>query len=283
MPLLVDWLIQKYPTAKRQTLKRMVQEGRVSINGRPARLLKTPLNEKDQVRVDERPARPTSSLAPLTALHEDEDVLVISKPAGLLTSTVVKEPRPTAIAIIRRYLAEREPRARAGVIHRLDRDASGLLVFSKNNEAFENLKRQFFRHTVDRVYTAVVHGVPRPEAGQIESYLVELADGSVRSTRQEGKGEHALTEYATLQTAGKLSLLHVKLHTGRKHQIRTHLAQRGTPIVGDTVYGSGKDDESPLLLAATKLAFDHPRTGKRMTFEIPPSPEVRKLFGKSAL
>jgi 23S rRNA pseudouridine1911/1915/1917 synthase len=279
--LLVDWLILKYPTAKRQTLKRMVEEGRVSINGRPARRLKTPLAEKDQVWVDERPARLQSSLAPLELIHEDEDVLVVCKPIGLLTSTVARELRPTAIAIIRHYLAERDPQARAGVIHRLDRDASGLLVFSKHNDAYENLKRQFFHHTVDRVYTAVVHGVPRPESGRIETHLVELPDGSVYSTRQLGKGEHAITDYQTIQTAGKVSLLEVKLHTGRKHQIRTHLAQRGTPIVGDSVYGPAQADPSRLHLAATRLAFDHPRTGKRMTFEIPPPAEIRKLFGNA--
>ncbi|HEX2973371.1 MAG TPA: RluA family pseudouridine synthase, partial [Tepidisphaeraceae bacterium] len=282
--LLMDWLITKYPTAKRTTLRQMVEQGRVSINGQPARTLKVPVGETDKVQVDQRPERTGPSLSPLELIHEDEDILVINKPAGLLTSTTPKEPRPTAIAVIRKYLATREPRARAGVIHRLDRDASGLLVFSKNNDAYESLKQQFFKHSVERVYTAVIHGVLVPPAGRIESDLVELPDGTVRTTRIPTKGQHAITDYQTLKTAGgiggigNVSLLRVTLQTGRKHQIRTHLAQKGHPIVGDPVYGDVKDDKSRLLLAATTLSLDHPRTGQRLTFEIPLPAEIRAVI-----
>src|SRR5688572_30414860 len=145
--LLLDYLQKKYPTAKKMTLKRMLSEGRVRVNGKPADRLKAEVGEKDKVEVNERPVvqRPRYTVAPLELIHEDADVLVVRKPPGLLTSTVPTEKRQTAIALVRRYLAEREPRARAGIIHRLDRDASGLLVFSKNNEAYENLKSQFFR------------------------------------------------------------------------------------------------------------------------------------------
>jgi 23S rRNA pseudouridine1911/1915/1917 synthase len=250
----------------------------VTLNGQPVRSLKTPVGESDRVQVGERPARAEPTIAPLERIHEDEDILVIHKPAGLLTSTGPREPRPTAIGVIRKYLAEKEPRARAGVIHRLDRDASGLLVFSKNNAAYESLKKQFFEHSVERVYTAVVHGVLAPPAGRIESDLFELADGTVRTTRIPHKGQHAITEYQTIKTVGGpggVSLVRVTLLTGRKHQIRTHLEQKGHPIVGDPVYGEVKDDKSHLLLAATSLSLTHPRTGQRLTFEIPLPAEIR--------
>ncbi|MGE5609536.1 MAG: pseudouridine synthase, partial [Bacillota bacterium] len=176
--LLMDWLVAKYPKAKRTTLRQMVEQGRVRVKGEVARSLKIDVGEGDGVEVGERPVRAKPTLAPLELVHEDEDILVIYKPAGLLTSTVPREPRQTAIGIIRRYLAAKEPRATVGVIHRLDRDAAGLLVFSKNNAAYESLKKQFFEHSVERVYTAVVHGVPNPPAGRIESDLFELADGT---------------------------------------------------------------------------------------------------------
>jgi len=163
------------------------------------------------------------------------------------------------------------------LIHRLDRDASGLLVFSKNHAAYRSLKQQFFDHTVERVYTAVVHGVPTPRSGRIESRLVERADGTVYSTPRPDAGQRAVTDYETLDHRRGRSVLRVKLHTGRKHQIRVHLSERGVPIVGDPVYlpRDGRKVESAprLLLAATKLSLTHPRTGKRLTFEVPPPKE----------
>ena len=289
---LFDWLIHAFPDAKRQTLRRMVAGGRVTINGRPADNVKEAVNPDDTVQVGKRPPPGQSQVKPLRILHEDLDVLVVYKPAGLLTSTVPGETRPTAIAIIRQYLADSDPVARPGIIHRLDRDAQGILVFSRNNGAYESLKQQFFVHSVDRVYTAVVHGVPEPRRGRIETRLMEREDGQVVPSQDPGKGEEAVTEYEVLREKAGLALLKVVLHTGRKHQIRAHLAARGHPIVGDPVYGvpherkrtigdGGRD--AVLLLAATSLSFDHPRTGVRLTFSCPPPRPIRALFPDSGI
>ena len=151
-----------------------------------------------------------------------------------------------------------------GLIHRLDRDAAGLLVFSKNRAAYESLKRQFFHHAVTRIYHAIVSPPPKRAAGRIESRLAERADGTVHSTRHSGKGQVAITNFTVAKRRGDSALLVVTLHTGRKHQIRAHLSESGCAIVGDTIYG-GKP-HSGLLLAAVQLAFDHPRTGKRVAF-----------------
>src|SRR6266550_3213656 len=199
MQTLLEWLIAKYPNAKRQTLREMVGQGRVSINGKAARSVKEVVDESDRVVVGKKPERARASIEPLKIIHEDEDVLVLVKPPGLLTSTTVRERRATAIEIVRNYLADREPRARAGIVHRLDRDASGLLVFSKNNQAHQSLKRQFFEHTVLREYLAVVHGTVLPPKGKIESMLVELKNGSVRDTFAPGRGQKAVTEYELVQ------------------------------------------------------------------------------------
>ena len=269
-----DWLTKRYPTAKRQTLKRMVESGRVRVNDRPAKTLKDPLAVADRVTVDERPAKAQRSIPQgPRIIFEDADILVVDKPAGLLTSTVPRELRPTLLAKVREYVLSTEPRARVGLIHRLDRDASGLLIFSKSDLAYQSLKTQFFKHAVRREYTAIVHGAPRPAKGTIETRVTERTDGTVHTTRQIGKGELAITKYEVLKSEGGLSRLRVMLETGRKHQIRVHLSERATPIVGDCVYGKEGDKAPRLMLAATRLTIRHPRDGKEMTFEIPPPGE----------
>jgi 23S rRNA pseudouridine1911/1915/1917 synthase len=292
----------------------MVEARRVIINGRIASKLKEPVTPQDQIELLDKPKSPKragrgrqegrldSDALPFPILHEDEDLLVIVKPPGLLTSTNEREKRPTVAAMLRAYLAATDPDARLGIIHRLDRDASGLLVFSKNNAAYENLKSQFYHHTVERLYTAVVEGQPTPKSGTIQNLLYELPTGLVVQISDKSKGQIAITDYETLRTLSippsrrrqppielplhdkpaqpwaHRSLLRVKLQTGRKHQIRAHFAARKTPIVGDPFYGPDPEPVSPLLLAATGLSFDHPRTGERMKFEIDPPEEVLALF-----
>jgi 23S rRNA pseudouridine1911/1915/1917 synthase len=288
---LFDWLVERFPTAKKQNLKRMAAAGRVMVNSKPVLRLDVVLSDSDQVAVADR--APVAKVAPsgkrrpdgagvLDIVHEDADVLVVNKPAGLLTSTNPGEKRPTLLAQVREHVASQDPRARVGLIHRLDRDASGLLVFSKNDPAYHALKTQFFHHDVERVYLAVVAGIPNPPAGRIRSRLVERADGTVYSTEVPGKGQVAETHYETVR-ANKdrrrpRALLRVTLHTGRKHQIRVHLSERGWPIVGDRVYneaaGAGPDGTA-LLLAAVRLAIVHPRTGEKLVFERPMPPAFK--------
>jgi 23S rRNA pseudouridine1911/1915/1917 synthase len=264
-----DRLSRDFPNAKRQTLKRMVQNRRVMINGIVARRLDQAIKSEDRIVVDAARQKIASPpRLPFVIVHEDLDILVIDKPAGLLTSTVPREPRPTAIAAVREYLRVADPAARAGLIHRLDRDASGLLVFSKNNPAFDSLKKQFFHHSVSRFYHAIVSPAPKKPSRRIESFLVERADGSVHSARGAGRGQRAVTTFDVAKCRGRFALLRIKLHTGRKHQIRVHLSEIGSPVLGDVQYG-GKPHKKGIMLAAVELAFDHPRTGKRAVFTIP--------------
>jgi 23S rRNA pseudouridine1911/1915/1917 synthase len=267
---LLDWLVRKYPTAKRQTLRRMVQAGRVLVAGVPARSVRQVLSAEDTVRVVAAgKAESAASIEAIDIVYEDADLLVVNKPAGLLTSTVPREPRPTLLAQVQRRLAQADPRARIGLIHRLDRDAAGLLIFSKNDRAYRSLKSQFFHHSVVRQYAALVHGSPKPPRDRISSHLVERADGMVYSTKQHGRGELAITEYELVETIGDRSLLLVTLETGKKHQIRVHLSERGHPIVGDAFYGRKNEKASRLFLLAQRLEIIHPRTGKLMSFELP--------------
>jgi len=276
MPLLIDWLISAYPRAKRQTLREMLRQGRVRINGQVARSLKQTVDQGDSVQVNPHAPPPRAGIAPLRIIHEDDDILVVFKPAGLLTSTVARERRPTALALVRACLADRQPRARVGLIHRLDRDASGLLVFSKNRTAYESLKCQFFEHSVQRQYVAVVRGKPSQPAGRIKSRLVERPDGSMVPIADPRKGHLAITDYQLIASSGQLSVLRITLHTGRKHQIRAQLSRRGMPVVGDTVYGN--NESGPLMLCAVKLGIRHPSSGRLMEFEVSPPREIRRLL-----
>jgi 23S rRNA pseudouridine1911/1915/1917 synthase len=292
MSSVLEWLLVQYPAAKRTTLKRMVQSGRVLINNRAAKRLKDTFVEEDQIQLVKNSGtgaspvnrqkdhgRGAHAAEGLDIVYEDGDILVVNKPGGLLTSTVAHEKRPTLLARVREYLKGKDWRVRVGLIHRLDREASGLLIFSKNNVAYESLKEQFFRHSVNRVYAALVEGVPSPSAGRIHTRLVELKDGSVKVTQNPQAGQDAITGYTMIRRCGERALLRVVLETGRKHQIRSHLSHRGWPIVGDAMYG-GKEGSGPLMLAAIELAIAHPRTGERMKFEIAMPEEMRRAVEK---
>ncbi len=276
---LFELLAEQFPRSSRQTLKRMVEHGRVWIADRQARRLIDPVSPGEAVRVEARGHGNVEkpSLDSLEIVFEDRDLVVINKPAGLLTSTGPREKRPTALAMLRKLYARTERQARIGVVHRLDRDASGLLVFSKTNAAYDSLKRQLFQRDIQRIYCAVVHGVPNPPGGRIESRLVEHADGTVHATRARGKGRRAVTHYEVVRQHERLAELCVRLETGRKHQIRVHLAGRGWPIVGDRVYGR-PDGAKRLMLAAVELGFDHPRTGGALRFSVPKPVEIQRLF-----
>lgn len=277
--LLLDSLVKRYPTAKRQTLKRMVEEGRVRVNGRVAQRLKQELSEGDKVQVDEAARHEEAPAGQgVAVVFEDDDILVVNKPPGLLTSTVPREKRETLLANVREYVAATSPRSRVGLIHRLDRDASGLLVFSKNPTSYDVLKRQLFERRVDRVYVAVVEGKPPENQGRMRSSLVELPDGSVRSTKMEGKGQMALTEYLVLQQTAGRAMLRLVLQTGRKHQIRVHLSERNMPIVNDPMYGADPKVKGRLMLASISLSLTHPRSQKRLTFETPIPDDLKKAM-----
>jgi 23S rRNA-/tRNA-specific pseudouridylate synthase len=317
---LIEHLTQTHPAIKRTTFKRLLEDRRITVNGKVATRLKQELEPTDTVelfdqpRERERKKRPEPPkpkpigrdphTLPLRIFYEDNDLMVILKPSGLLTSTNANEKRPTLAGMLTEYLRQTSPRSRIGVIHRLDKDASGLLVFSKNARTYHHLKRQLFHRTVERVYTAIIEGVPTPKDGRIEKRLMELHDGRVVQTEDRSEGQMAVTNYQMLakrrvpkkgtpptkaEAEGgvplremtketHVSLLRIKLHTGRKHQIRAHFAARKTPILGDPLYGPNPEPPIRLLLGATALSFDHPYTGKRLVFEIEPSKEIRSIF-----
>lgn len=286
-PTLMTWLLDRYPRAKRTTLRDMLAHRRITINGLFPANLGVPVADGDVVRVAPRPEPRASTARPtdprVRIVHEDDDLIVVDKPAGLLTSTTARERRATLLKLLQHDLDVRRPAARVGVIHRLDREASGLLVFSLNDRTYRALKSQFFRHDVDRVYFAVVEGVPAQRQRTIRSRLVELPNGRVKTTDRPGAGQVAITEFIVVREGpgrGR-SLLRVTLQTGRKHQIRAHLSEAGHPIVGDAVYGGRMRDSGLLLLQASELAFEHPRDGRKMKFTLTLPGEFGRAIGET--
>lgn len=272
MRTVLDELTKRFPQSKRTTFRRMLAAGRVRVNGLAAVSLKAVVADGARFDVLDQGKRPRAETVtdvgpPFDIVYEDADVLVVDKRPGVITSSGPHDRRPTLLGHVRQYLHETDPRARVGLIHRLDRDAMGLLIFSKSNEAYESLKTQFFDHSVTRRYLALVSPVPKPPKGEIELRLEERKDGTVYVCGQ-GKGQVAKTLYEVVSDRGdKSAVVRLTLHTGRKHQIRVHLAQRNWPIVGDAVYG-GKPSAAGLQLCAVELAIDHPRTGKRVTWTV---------------
>ena len=208
-------------------------------------------------------------------VYEDDAVIVVEKPAGLLTMATDKEKSRTVYALLRESANRKRPAEKIFIVHRLDREASGLLVFAKTIEAKERLQDQFKDHSAGRKYVAVVEGRVSPEKFTIQSYLAENAAFRVYSTKKKALGKIAITHVRVIRTNPNASLIEVRLETGRKHQIRVHLAERGHPIVGDKMYGSGLNRLRRLALHAAELGFRHPVTGQVMRFEAP----VPKSFG----
>jgi RluA family pseudouridine synthase len=203
----------------------------------------------------------------LSILYEDEDLLVVDKPPGLLTIGTEKEKSRTAYFALTDYVRRGSPRSRKRIfiVHRLDRAASGVLVFAKNEEAKFRLQRSW--KETKKKYLAVVHGRFEKPAGTITTYLAENRAYRVYSTSDTTKGKLSHTAYRVLKEAGSLSLLEIDLLTGRKHQIRVHLADKGHPVVGDKKYGKAGDAHRRLALHAASITFRHPRTGRELTFE----------------
>jgi 23S rRNA pseudouridine1911/1915/1917 synthase len=202
----------------------------------------------------------------LEILYEDSDILVINKPAGLLTVATQTNKSRTVYYILTDYVhkGNYKSRNRVFIVHRLDQWTSGVLVFAKSEEMKMKLQEQW--KDIDKKYIAVVYGHPKPEEGIITSYLAENKAYVVYSTADASKGKLAHTAYKVLEEKGRFSLLEIDLLTGRKNQIRVHLAEKGHPIVGDIKYGKKDDGYKRLALHAKFISFKHPANGEKMTF-----------------
>jgi 23S rRNA pseudouridine1911/1915/1917 synthase len=257
---LLPWLLTAVAPTNRTRVKQLLAGGAVHVNGKPVTRHDHPLRPGDAVTIDRRPSPPAPGLP---VVYEDDFFLIVDKPPGLLTVATDREKDETAF----RLVAGGMP-VRPAVVHRLDRETSGLLLFAKSPAIRDKLQRDWDR--VEKTYLAVVEGTPRPAEGRIENFLTEDKSLRVRaSATSRPDSKRAVSRFRVVRKGPRFSLVEVVIETGRKHQIRVHLAGLGCPIVGDDAYGSTANPAKRLGLHAHRLAFDHPVTGKRVVVESP--------------
>ena len=266
---------EKCPGLSRTQAQRLIDEGNVTVNDRTAKS-GFKLSAGDRVTVTILPT-PPSPLAPeaipLQIVYEDADLLVIDKPAGLTVHPAPGHPGGTLVNAILAYyprLAEISDSLRPGIVHRLDKDTSGLMIVAKNKSAEMNLVEQFRSRTVKKAYLVLVRGKLTPECGLIEAALGRSPSDRKRMAVVK-EGLEARTRYQVVKYLGGYTLLEVMPETGRTHQIRVHLAAIGYPVVGDAVYGVKSKHLSRQFLHAYRLGFKLPATGEfeEFTSELP--------------
>lgn len=203
----------------------------------------------------------------LTILYEDHDILVVDKINGLLTIATDREKHKTAYFLLNNYVKKGNQRSRKRVfiVHRLDKDTSGVLIFAKSEKAKRYLQDNW--STFSKKYFTVVHGKLQEKEGMITSYLLENKEHRVYSVKNADKGKLSKTAYKTIKESKNFSLLEINLLTGRKNQIRVHLSEKGHPVMGDKVYGKANKGVKRLALHSASLTISHPFTKKEMTFE----------------
>jgi 23S rRNA pseudouridine1911/1915/1917 synthase len=264
---LLDTLARLFPESSKTTLRQMLQNDRVRVNGEVEKNARREVGVQDLIEVGQKSVQPALP-AGLAILHEDDDVIVVLKAHGLLTVATERERETTAQAWLNAYLKQKGGE-RIHVVHRLDRETSGVLVFAKNFAAREALKEKFAAHDIERVYVCVIEGELDPPRGTFRSHLRERKDLRMESVDAHPDAKLAVTHYRTIESNGRFSLLEVRLETGRKNQIRTHLSEAGHPVAGDRLYGSTVNPLGRLGLHAKLLGFDHPTTGKHLVFTAP--------------
>jgi 23S rRNA pseudouridine1911/1915/1917 synthase len=265
------YVCRQLPELSRARVQKLIADGHITVNGQPAKPgLKLNTGDKINAIIPPTPSeKPLPEAMPLNIIYEDEDLLVVDKPAGLTVHPAPGHPGHTLVnALLARFphLAGVGDSLRPGIVHRLDRDTSGLMLVAKNSKAQANLIGQFRSHSVTKAYLALVRGRLTPETGIIEANIGRDPRHRQRMAIVEG-GREARTEYQVIRYIGDYTLLEVRPETGRTHQIRVHLGAIGFPVVGDKIYGV----KSPLVprqfLHASRLGFSLPATGEYVEFK----------------
>lgn len=266
---LMEFLLKSMPQRKRTSVKELLKHNQIAVNGLPVTQFDTPLKPGDEVKANLTREFRVFYHRRLKIVYEDDDIIVINKGYGLLSMGNDKVKDGTAYSILREYVKWSNPSNKIFIVHRLDRDTSGLMMFAKNEEAKTTMQHNWNNMVLNRKYVAVVEGVPDPAEGTIKSYLAENSQHEVYSTDNPEEGKLAVTRFTTIAEGKGYALLEVELDTGRKNQIRVHLSENGHPISGDRRYGAETSPIHRLALHARTLRFVHPTTRKEMNFTTP--------------
>jgi 23S rRNA pseudouridine1911/1915/1917 synthase len=285
-------LADAVPSLSRERLKALIRSGALEPSVRdPA--VKVKGDEVFTLAVPEpEPAHNEPQDIPLHIVFEDDHLLVVDKPAGLVVHPAAGNREGTLVNALLHHCAGRLSGiggvARPGIVHRIDKDTSGLLVVAKTDVAHEGLAKQFAAHSIDRRYLAIVNGVPRLASGSIDAPLARSSsDRKKIAIQREGRGKRAVTHWRTVEPLDDAALVECRLETGRTHQVRVHMASLGHALLGDPVYGGGSRKHRKLLqelnfhrqaLHAAELGFIHPVTKGRLSFASPLPSDMQQLF-----
>jgi len=255
-------LEQLAPDSSRATLRSLIKEKRVTVDGVMAEQAKMMISPDQEVRIG-----PRRKFLPndIVVYYDDADLVILEKPAGLLSVASDFDDENTVHATLKDYYSHRK----VGVVHRLDQDTSGVMVFALNDSARDYLKRLFRAHDIERQYTAIVEGHFKDKRGTWESYLFEDKNYYVHASNDPGRGDKAITHYEVVGKSRRYSRLLLTLHTGKKNQIRVQAGADGHPVVGDKKYRAETNPLRRLCLHACHLAFQHPTKEKMMRFHCP--------------
>ncbi len=274
---LLPFLLEHVKGKSRNNVKSLLSRRLVAIDGKPVSQFDTPLSPGQTVTILAFSA-PRTDVLPFPLLYEDEHLIVVNKPAKLLSVANEREKTRTAYHIVTDYVKTRRVKDRIYVVHRLDRDTSGVLMFAKDPETKELFQKNWNDIVTRRGYLAVVEGVPKPERDTIHSWLIETETHLSFSGRPGPNAKEAITNYEIKRSGNGYSLLDVSIDTGRKNQIRVHMKEKGCPIAGDKQYGARTNPIGRLCLHANELSFLHPATGKPITFTAKMPKDFNRVF-----
>ena len=272
-------LAERLPSLSRAQLQRMIEAGAVEVSGqrvKPSHKLRAGEHVSGRVPEPVAAERVLPEAIPLTVVFEDSDLIVIDKPPGLVVHPAAGHASGTLVNALLHHCGDSLSGIggvlRPGIVHRLDKGTSGLIVAAKNDLAHHSLAAQFKCHSIDREYLALVRGDVSVESGSIDAPIGRHPTDRKRFSTRTRQGRHAVTHWQVERRLRDLTLLRVRLETGRTHQIRVHLASAGLPVAGDPVYGGGRAVTRALglerqALHATRLGFEHPRSGERLGFD----------------
>lgn len=266
---LLDFLLSALPDQGRNNIKSLLTHRQVAVGDNVTSQHNYPLQPGDEVVINWGLVRDQgrTGRGGLHIIYEDDAILVIDKPPGLLSIATDSEKSQTAYHQLTDYVRENDPHQRIFIVHRLDRDTSGLMVFAKSEPVKRILQDGWKEMVVDRAYVALVEGRPAQSAGKVRSWLRSTKTGLIYSSSTPGDGLEAVTHYQVLKAGTAFSLLEIRLETGRKNQIRVHMKDLGHPIAGDKKYGAAANPIGRLGLHAHLLAFYHPLTRELLRFE----------------
>lgn len=262
----------------RNSVKSILTRGQVSIDGQTVTKHNHPLKPGQVIEILSNKANiKKAALTGLRIVHEDQDLIVINKEPGVLSMAGNNTWEPNAYRQLNDYVKAENPKNHVFIVHRLDRDTSGVMIYAKSQEIQQKLQENWHDVVKERTYTAVVEGVVKKEEGTISSWLTENEAMRVYSSPYDDGGKYAVTHYKKITGNDDYTLLEVELETGRKNQIRVHLQDIGHPIVRDKKYGAKTNPLKRLGLHATTLSFIHPRTEKLVRYTVKPPASFRRI------